>query len=56
MNVVDSSGWLEYFADAENAPFFESAIEDVDHLTVPSINLQKYSNVFTSNAGRIRHC
>ena len=39
MNVVDSSGWLEYFADAENAAFFESAIEDVDHLVVPSINL-----------------
>ncbi len=39
MNVVDSSGWLEYFADAENAAFFESAIEDVDRLIVPSINL-----------------
>ena len=39
MNVVDSSGWLEYFANAENAAFFESAIEDVDHLIVPSINL-----------------
>ena len=30
MNVVDSSGWLEYFADAENAASFESAIEDAD--------------------------
>lgn len=39
MNVVDSSGWLEYFANAENATFFESAIQDVDHLIVPSINL-----------------
>ena len=39
MNVVDSSGWLEYFADAENATFFESAIEDVDHLVVPTICL-----------------
>ena len=39
MNVVDSSGWLEYFADAQNAAFFESAIEDVDHLLVSSINL-----------------
>lgn len=39
MNVVDSSGWLEYFANAENAAFFESAIQDVDHLIVPSINL-----------------
>lgn len=39
MNVVDSSGWLEYFANAENAAFFESAIQDVDHLIVPSVNL-----------------
>lgn len=39
MNVVDSSGWLEYFANAENVAFFESAIQDVDHLIVPSINL-----------------
>lgn len=39
MNVVDSSGWLEYFADAENATFFVSAIEDVDHLIVPTISL-----------------
>ena len=23
MNVVDSSGWLEYFADGPNADFFE---------------------------------
>lgn len=39
MNVVDSCGWLEYFADAENAQFFANAIEDVDHLVVPSICL-----------------
>ncbi|MEA3349794.1 MAG: type II toxin-antitoxin system VapC family toxin, partial [Chloroflexota bacterium] len=37
MNVVDSSGWLEYFADAENASFFAPAIEDKDHLLVPVI-------------------
>lgn len=35
MNVVDSSGWLEYFADADNASFFAPAIEDTDHLIVP---------------------
>ena len=38
MNVVDSSGWLEYFADADNAACFELAIEDVDHLVVPPID------------------
>lgn len=35
MNVVDSSGWLEYFADAPNADFFAPAIEDVKTLLVP---------------------
>lgn len=39
MNVVDSSGWLEYFADDFNADFFADAIEDIDHLIVPSICL-----------------
>ena len=37
MNVVDSSGWLEYFAGSENADFFAAAIEDTDHLLVPVI-------------------
>ncbi|MCK9996511.1 MAG: type II toxin-antitoxin system VapC family toxin [Candidatus Krumholzibacteria bacterium] len=39
MNVVDSSGWLEYFADGPNADFFGSAIEDTDHLVVPSLTI-----------------
>ena len=30
MNVVDSSGWLEYFADAPNSEFFAAAIEDAE--------------------------
>jgi predicted nucleic acid-binding protein len=37
MNLVDSSGWLEYFADAHNADFFARAIEKVDDLIVPTI-------------------
>lgn len=39
MNVVDSSGWLEYFADGENADFFSVAIEDTENLIVPAISL-----------------
>ena len=39
MNVVDSSGWLEYFADGSNADFFASAIESVSDLVVPSISI-----------------
>jgi predicted nucleic acid-binding protein len=37
VNIVDSSGWLEYFADDSNADFFAPAIEDIDHLLVPVI-------------------
>ncbi len=36
-NVVDSSGWLEYFADTERAPLFADAIEDTGNLVVPVI-------------------
>ena len=39
MNLVDSSGWLEYFADGENASFFSPAIEDTENLIVPAIVL-----------------
>jgi toxin FitB len=38
-NVVDSSGWLEYFADGPNAGFFEAAILDAGSLVVPSISI-----------------
>jgi toxin FitB len=37
MNVVDSSAWLEYFADGPNAGRFASAVEDVERLIVPSL-------------------
>ena len=37
MNLVDTSGWLEYFADSPQAPHFAPAIEDTEHLLVPAI-------------------
>ena len=37
MNLVDSCGWLEYFADAPRADFYAPAIEDVRNLIVPTI-------------------
>jgi predicted nucleic acid-binding protein len=39
MNVVDSSGWLEYFADGPNADFLAPAIEAVTDLVVPTLSL-----------------
>jgi len=39
MNVVDSSAWLEYFANGPNASFFTSPIEDIERLIVPSVTI-----------------
>ena len=39
MNLIDSSAWLEYFADGPNAHFFAPAIEDTDALVVPAISI-----------------
>ena len=39
MNVVDSSGWLEYFAEGPNAKVFAPAIEETRRLLVPTLSL-----------------
>jgi predicted nucleic acid-binding protein len=39
MNVVDSSAWLEYFANGPNAAFFATPIEEADRLIVPTLSL-----------------
>lgn len=37
MNIVDSSGWLEFFADDANADFFAEPIIKTDELIVSTI-------------------
>jgi predicted nucleic acid-binding protein len=39
VNVVDSSGWLEYFAAGPNADFFAAAVETTDELIVPTVSV-----------------
>ena len=39
MNVVDSSGWLEYFSGGPNAAFFAKPIETSAQLVVPTLSL-----------------
>ncbi len=39
MNVVDSSGWLEYFAAGANAGFFAPALEATGELIVPVVSV-----------------
>ena len=52
MNVVDSSGWLEYFADAPGADFFASAIENSAKLIVPVISIYEVYKRIYLQAGR----
>jgi predicted nucleic acid-binding protein len=37
VNVVDSSGWLEYFGDGPNAAFFAGPLAKAEDLIVPAI-------------------
>jgi len=39
MNLVDSSGWLEYFTDSNNAEYFAPVIENTEDLIVSVVNL-----------------
>ncbi|RJP96255.1 MAG: type II toxin-antitoxin system VapC family toxin [Desulfobacteraceae bacterium] len=45
MNIVDSSGWLEYFAGGPNAGNFESPLEDVAALVVPVVTIYEVFKV-----------
>ena len=47
MNLVDSCGWLEYFADGPKAEFYAAALEDTESLIVPTICiLEVFKRVF----------
>ena len=37
MNVVDSSGWIEFLGGGANADFFAKAVSDAPRLVVPTI-------------------
>lgn len=54
MNVVDSSGWLEYYADAPNATFFAAAIEKPAELVVPTISLYEVFKRVLQQAGEFK--
>jgi toxin FitB len=47
MNVVDSSGWVEYFFDSPRADLFASAIEDVTKLLVPVVSIFEVHKVLS---------
>ncbi len=45
MNLVDSSGWLEYFSDGLNAESFSEPLNDSENLIVPTICLYEVFKV-----------
>ena len=54
MNVVDSSGWLEYFAGGTNASFFAPLIKETDTLVVPTVCMVRSVQTSLSPARRRR--
>jgi predicted nucleic acid-binding protein len=51
MNLLDSSGWLEYFTDGANAGHFTEPLEDIDTLIVPTICLYEVFKVVLRESG-----
>jgi toxin FitB len=51
MNIVDSSGWLAYFADEPNAQHFLTPLSDSDSLVVPAITIYEVFKVVLRESG-----
>ena len=51
MNIVDSSGWLEFFADGPNAETFAAPLSDRNRLLVPSIIIYEVFKVVMRERG-----
>ena len=48
MNVVDSSGWIEFFTAGASGLFFKPVIEQRDQLLVPVITIYEVHKVLSS--------
>jgi Predicted nucleic acid-binding protein, contains PIN domain len=51
MNIVDSSGWLAYFADEPNAKHFLTPLNDTDSLVVPTVTIYEVFKVVLRESG-----
>jgi predicted nucleic acid-binding protein len=51
MNIVDSSGWLAYFADEPNAGYFLPPLQDTASLVVPTITMYEVCKVVLRESG-----
>jgi toxin FitB len=45
MNIVDSSGWLAYFADEPNAKYFLTPLNNTEKLVVPTVTIYEVFKV-----------
>ncbi len=45
MNIIDSSGWLAYFADEPNAKHFHTPLLDTAALIVPTVTIYEVFKV-----------
>jgi len=52
VNVVDSSGWIEYLSGGGNASFFRKPIESTEPLVVPSLSLFEVYRHMLRHVGR----
>jgi hypothetical protein len=46
MNIVDSSGWIEYVTDSSNATIFEAPITRSDDLLIPTCPVPGHRELF----------
>lgn len=51
MNIVDSSGWLEYFSGGPNARYFSEPLTDFSFLVVPVITIYEVFKVVLRESG-----
>jgi predicted nucleic acid-binding protein len=51
VNVVDSSAWLEYFADGPNAEVFAEPLLDIAALVVPAVTIYEVFKVVCRQRG-----
>jgi toxin FitB len=58
MNVVDSSGWIEFFTAGASGLLFKPVIEQRDQLLVPTINIFEVHKVLSRKlpAGAVQSC
>ena len=54
MNLVDTSGWIEYFFGGPNASYFAPPIEDTEQLLVPVVCLYEVFKKVSSVADNAR--